>query len=56
MEGKFDYFVLDELRRLIEDIEGARQPRNLILGTIVKQHLRDVYERDHCHLLPVDYE
>jgi hypothetical protein len=46
MESQLKDFMVDELRRLIEDVQSARQPRNLILYTTIMQQLGPVYDRD----------
>lgn len=44
MDGKFDFFMLGELRELVDDLEHALQPSNVVLHEVVVAELRKQYE------------
>ncbi len=46
MNGKFTSFMIDELRRLISELEGAKQPVNEELSNAVMKVLRPQHEEN----------
>lgn len=46
MNGKFTSFMIDELRRLLSELEGAKQPVNEELSKVVIRVLRFQYDKN----------
>lgn len=46
MDGKFTSFMINELRRLLSELEGAKQPVNEDLSNAVIKTLRAQYEEN----------